>query len=271
MSYSLVSPECFTEQHQQYLSRFRRSIEAVSARSNACVGAKDIQSRHLIATDSYARIVGLAKGGDVAERFDRDMPCEGTAQFADCFVREDQSLLAHSEPNRMTSVLNVHQYSNGLKALIFDKFVLKHRPSRSILGTIYSAREIELSRFFTTLPTYTFEFGIGCSIESTGPDAITGDVALTEVEHEVAFLLTMNWNAEQIAQFMGAQGVALGSSIVQMTRIIAAKLGDESIGAASLREKLIALHVHQKMPSALFRHLMVDAVAMNTSSNAPHG
>jgi hypothetical protein len=81
MSFSLVAPEQFTARQQQYLEKFRRSIDLVSSQAGAIVGAKDVDSRHLIATDSYARIVGLSKGGDVTGRFDREMPCEGTAQF----------------------------------------------------------------------------------------------------------------------------------------------------------------------------------------------
>lgn len=259
MSYSLVSPEQFTEKQKQYVERFRRAIEGASKRSATCFGAKDIHSRHIVATDAYARIVGLAKGGEVAGRFDREMPCEGTARFADCYVREDSALLARQDPNRMTSVLNVHEYSDGLKALVFDKFTLEHRASRAILGTIYSARRVDLSRFFTTLPTYTFEFGLGCSIECTDSDSVAADIALTDHEHEVAFLFAMNWPVEQIAQFMRSHTPLPDTRVLETLAALAEKFGEGAFAAASLREKLIDLRVHQKMPRALFDRLIGSA------------
>ena len=256
MSYSLVAPEQFTEKQQRFLEKFRQSIDLVSSRSGAIVGAKDVNSRHFIATDSYARIVGLHKGGDVAGRFDREMPCEATAQFADCYVREDRDLLSHRDPTRTTSLINIHEYSDGLKALVFNKFALKYRPARSILGTIYSAYEIDISRFFTMLPNYTFEFGVGCSIERADSRAIEGEPPLTEYEYEIAFLLAMKWSLGQISSFMNEYPPSADASVLGRIRAIGEKLGGGFRGASSLRDKLIELGVHQKMPKALFNHVV---------------
>lgn len=256
MSFSLVAPEQFAARQQQYLEKFRQSIDLVSSQANAIVGAKDINSQHLIATDSYARIVGLPKGGDVTGRFDREMPCEGTAQFADCYVREDRELLSHRDPARMSAVINIHEYSDGLKALVFNKFALKHRPSKSILGTIYSAYEFDISRFFAMLPNYTFEFGTGCSIAQADARPIDIETQLTDLEYEIAFLLTMKWSLGQIRDFLTEYRRGTEAGVMGSIRTIGNKLGSGFRGASALRDRLIELGVHQKMPKALFNHVV---------------
>jgi hypothetical protein len=256
MSYSLVHPAQFTEKQKRFIERFCCSIAIVSSRSRTIVGAKDIESRHLVSTDAYAQIVGLTMGGDVTGRFDRDMPCQSTAQFADCFVREDRTLLSHRDPKRTTSVLNMHEYSNGLKTLVFDKLVLKHHPSKSILGTIYAAYEIDMSRFFSLLPTYTFEFGLGCSIERTDGRSVANNVVLTDFEHEIAFMLAINWTLEQITDFVKAHRPQHDTVVISTIRAISEKLCGEFLGALQVRDKLVELRVHQKMPRAFFNHII---------------
>jgi len=255
MSFSLVAPEQFTARQQQYLEKFRQSIHLVSSQAGAIVGAKDIHSQHLIATDSYARLVGLPKGGDVTGRFDREMPCEHTARFADSYVREDSELLSHRDPGRMTAVINIHEYSDGLKGLVFNKFPLKHRPTRTILGTIYSAYEFDISRFFAMLPNYTFEFGAGCSIERADGAAFEIETQLTDFEYEIAFLLTMKWSLGQICDFLSRYRRGTEASVIASIRTIGDKLGGGFRGASALRDRLIELGVHQKMPKALFDHV----------------
>ena len=255
MSFSLVAPEQFTTRQQRYLEQFRQSIDLVSSQSGTIVGAKDVNSQHFIATDAYARIVGLSKGGDVTGRLDREMPCEGTAQFADCYVREDRHLLSHRDAGRMTSVINIHEYSDGLKGLVFNKFVLKHRPTKSILGTVYSAYEFDISRFFAMLPNYMFEFGTGCSIELANDSPTEIKTQLTDFEYEIAFLLTMNWSLRQICDFLNEYQRGTESSVMGSIRTIGDKLGGGLRGASALRDKLIELGVHQKMPKALFNHV----------------
>ena len=90
MSYRLVEPEDFTEDQQSFIEDFSQTVEVASSNSNIIMSTKDIRSCHLVASDAYARIVGLSRGKDVGGRMDRDMPREGTAAFADCYVREDR-------------------------------------------------------------------------------------------------------------------------------------------------------------------------------------
>ena len=102
------------------MSKFRESIFQLSGQTDMIVGAKDVNSRHLVASDAYARIVALARGADVIDRLDKEMPCEGTAQFADCYVQEDLALMRGGDPNAKASILNVHEYGDGLKARVFS-------------------------------------------------------------------------------------------------------------------------------------------------------
>ncbi|HEV3104898.1 MAG TPA: hypothetical protein VGZ01_04335 [Trinickia sp.] len=220
------------------------------------MGAKSIDSRHFIATDAYARIVGLTQGDEVAGRLDRDMPCEATARFADSFVRGDQELLGRGRCNAMKSTLDLHEYSNGLKALIFDKFVMKHHASKSILGVVYSAYEVDMRNFFALLPNYTREFGLGCSIERADGDSILADVRLTAVEYEMCFLLAMNWSVDQISCFMNTHRAAAEPDVNSTLHDIGEKLRTDNAATSALREKLIELGVHQRMPRSFFNHII---------------
>jgi len=98
--YRLISPDQFTSEHIEFLNNFKLSVFLLSSQTDIILGAKDIHSKHFISTDAYAKLVALPTGEDVANRYDVDMPCEGTVEFADCYVREDQELLKQSDINK---------------------------------------------------------------------------------------------------------------------------------------------------------------------------
>ena len=254
MTYSLAESHSFIEEHQSFIERFARTIEVASSSSGAIVGAKDIHSRHLTASDAYARIAGLRYGKDVAGRLDRDMPCEGTARFADCFVREDRDLLESGNPGATTSVLNIHRYETGLTALVFDKFLLKHHPTKSVLGIVYSAYETSLERFTALFPGYWAQFGFGCSIERADASAVHGLGQLSPLEYEVVFLLAVGIDAGGIMHFMRRLRPAPGTNedVSAALAGIADKATAAGITFASLREVLIDARVHQRMPGSFF-------------------
>lgn len=256
MPYSLVEPEHFTDEHQSFIDRFARTIEVASSVNGVIVGAKDIRSRHLTASDSYGRIVGLPCGKDVAGRRDHDMPCEGTAAFADSYVREDQRLLASGDIGALKSVLNIHRYSTGLSALVFDKFLLKHLPSESVLGVVYYAYETELKRFTAVFPRYWSQFGWGCSIERTQGEVIDGVGRLAGVEYEVAFLLAQGYDAESIALCMRRLRPGLNIDSAAALSSITDRFAVAGIPVASLRDRLIEARVHQRMPASFFDKVM---------------
>ncbi|MGN6231858.1 MAG: hypothetical protein ACTHNZ_11960 [Trinickia sp.] len=252
MSYSLVDPERFTDEHRLFIERFGRTIDVASSASGAIAGAKDVHSRHLTANDAYGRIVGLPRGGDVAGRMDRDMPCDGTAAFADCFVREDRRLLDSGDIGALKSVLNIHEYDTGLGALVFDKFLLKHHPSKSVLGLIYCAYHANLERFAALFPSYWSQFGSGCSIERTECGVIDGVGQFSTIEYEVAFLLTLGYDATAIPGFLRRSHFVPDASVDAALRAIGDKMAIVGIPITSVRDRLIEARVHQRMPTSLF-------------------
>lgn len=252
MPYSLVEPEHFTHEHRSFIERFARTIEVASSSSGVIAGAKDIRSRHFTASDSYGRIVGLPCGKDVIGRMDRDMPCEGTAAFADCYVREDQRLIERGDVAALTSVLNIHRYDTGLSALIFDKFLLKHRPSKSVLGVVYCAYETNLARFTALFPEYWSQFGCGCSIERVDSEVIDGIGRLSGLEHEVAFLLALGCDADAITCSMRRLVPDTESSVRKALRSIVDRMATAGIPVANMRDRLVDARVHQHMPTTFF-------------------
>lgn len=259
MNYELVPPEDFTDAHRSFIDAFRRSIDVLSSQTDVIVGAKDIHSRHVIATDAYARLVGLVKGADVTGRLDCEMPCEGTARFADCHIREDRELLCHRDADSTKSILKVYEYSDGLKALVFDKFVMKHHASRSILGIIYHAHEVDVAHLFALLPNYSLEFGSD-TLERAHLDEIVGCANLTEYEYEVGFLIAMNWSVGQISRFMNryrpTANPRVADTIYKCKDRICEKLGIDDCRVPVLREKLLQFGIHRKMPRSFFKRIL---------------
>ncbi|CAB3769234.1 helix-turn-helix transcriptional regulator [Paraburkholderia humisilvae] len=253
----LVSQENFSSSQKRFIESVKDSVNFISSQTDLVLGIKDIRSRHVIATDAYARLVGLLHGTDVTDRLDRDMPCDGTVQFADCYVREDQELLHHPDFNRKKAVLNVHEYSHGIDALIFEKYLLKHHVSDSIVGIIYTASRIGISKFLSLAPDYIREFGIGCSIEGVSGSLDIESFNLTSYEHEVGFLLAMNWDCAQIAHFMNTHHPTpkprSQDTIYKCRNRICAKL---DCHPTRLRDMLVEMRVHQKMPTSFFRRLI---------------
>jgi hypothetical protein len=250
--YSLVEPEQFTDEHRSFIERFAKTVEAASSGSALIAGAKDIQSRHLAASDRLARIVGLARGQDVAGRMDSDMPCEGTAAFADCFVREDRRLLQAGNIGAQKSVLNIHRYDTGFGALVFDKFLLKHHPSRSILGVVYHARETELGRFTALFPSYWSQFGEGCSIERAECETIEGVAQLSEAEYEIAFLVALGYSAEAIACVLPRLHPNAHDDVSATLSELTEKMTIAGVTVANMRDCLIEARIHQRMPRSFF-------------------
>jgi hypothetical protein len=252
MPYSLIEPEQFTDEHRSCIEKFARTLDAASSRSGLIAGAKDIRSRHLTASDPYGRIVGLPCGKDVAGRMDRDMPCEGTAAFADCYVREDSRLLNGGDIGALKSVLNIHRYDTGFSALVFDKVLLKHHPSKSVLGVVYSAHETELGRFTAFFPGYWSQFGEGCSIERAECEAIDGVGRLSEAEYEIAFLLALGYNAEAIARFLPRLRQNTHADVSAVLDDLTDKMAAANIAPARMRDHMIEARVHQRMPKSFF-------------------
>jgi hypothetical protein len=257
--YSLVPSSELTDEHKLHIDELKRNISFISFQTNVIFGAKYIDSWHIISTDAYAKLVGLNTGEEVENRFDRDMPCEGTAELADQFVREDHNLITNPDINKKVSILNVHNYSDGLRAMVFEKSILKHKPTKSILGLLYSAYEIELNSFLTLIPNYIVEFGLG-NMESTDDGIEIDNIRLSEKDHEICFLLTMRWNFQQISDFLNKYSPhktpTTANTIYETHTHICERLCLPNNSAAVLREKLVSMGVHTKIPQTFFNRLV---------------
>lgn len=252
MHYLLVEPEHFTDAHQRFIEQFSHTVELVSSSCDAIVDAKDVQSRHLTASDPYAHIVGLSFGKDVSGRTDGDMPCEDLARFAQCHVRQDRRLLLRPHIGAVQTVLNIHRYATGTKALVFDKYLLKHHPSQSVLGIVYSAYEIDVARFTLLFPDYWAQFGFGCSIERIDHPAVDGLGRLSTLEHEVAFLLALGFDTEAIGHVLPRLRPGPGNDVDAALFGIADKAAAAGVPMANLRHRLIEAFVHERMPKSFF-------------------
>lgn len=251
--YILVKPEDFTKEHLEFIENFKKMIRMLSNTTDTLMGAKDVNSRHIISTAAHAKIVGLRKCGDVMDRLDSEMPCEGTSQYAEQFVKVDKSLLDSHDVKKGTVILNVHNYGDGTRARIFKKFLLKHDDSKSILGTIYSGHDVELSDVLNIMPNYITQFGKTGNTESIDKNSkILGNVTLTEYEQEICFLFLLNWNFKQIANFMNyyrpiPQQRTI-DTIIKRKNYICNKLCIGSTLLSDLQEFLVAINFQNKIP-----------------------
>lgn len=259
--YNLVEPKDFTIEHIDYIEKFKEMIKTLSDTTDTLMGAKDIDSRHIISTSSHAKIVGLKKCGDVTGRLDMDMPCEGTAQYAEQFVQADKSLLDTGDVTRGIVILNVHNYSDGIKARLFKKFILKHDPSKSILGTIYSGQDIDLTDMLNIMPSYITQFGKTGSIDVIDQNSIIfGKTTLTNYEQEICFLLLLNWKPYQIANFMNnfrpSSSSRTPDAIIKKKNYICDKLGIGSYFLSDLKDFLVSVRFHTKVPLSFIQFII---------------
>jgi hypothetical protein len=256
MAYNLVSPEDFTEEQKIFLESVKDYFRIGSYPSGFISGVRDINSKNVITTDYAASLVGLSCGEDIAGHFDRDLPAK-VSELAQDFVDEDRELLDHRDSDRKSSLLNINQYSTGIKALLTEKHPLVHKPSQSILGIIFLSNQVDLSHFFTLMPNYILDFGIHGNIQSVSEKLVIGKTHLTEYEHEVAFLMVINWHPKQIANFMNkyrpSDNPITLDTIYKCRDKISHKFYCEP---KNLREKLIEMSLHRKIPSSFFNRLI---------------
>lgn len=253
MHYRLVEPQYFVDVHQSFVEQFARAVALVSTSSGAIVAAKDIQSRHFTASDLYGVLHGLSCGMDAQGLMDSEMPCEDVARFAECYVRSDRRLLdCGAHIGAMQTVLNIHQYATGSRALVFDKFLLKHHPTRSILGIVLAAYETSIDRFTACFPGYWTEFGFGCTIERVARPTVDGLGKLSQVEHEVAFLLAVGLDTETLARVLPRLRPGPGADVDAALFGLAEKAARAGVPMGGLRDCLIEAHVHQRMPKSFF-------------------
>jgi hypothetical protein len=125
---------------------------------------------------------------------------------------------------------------------------------------MYHAYEINIENFFSLIPNYAMEFGAGCSIENVAGELSVGNLKLTEYEHEVCFLLIMNWNFGQIASFMNKHrpkpNARAADTIYKCRNRICEKLSISNCSSSHFRDVLIDAGLHKKMPELFFNRLI---------------
>lgn len=270
--YKLIDKKHYSNEHITYIDEFRRMINYLSANTDIIMGAKDINSCHIISTNEYAKIVGLKKGNEVIDRMDKEMPCEGTAQYAETFIAEDKSLIDTLDVRKGISVLNIHNYSDGTKARIFKKYMFKHEPSQSILGTIYTGYDINLTDVLNIVPNYITRFGATGSIESINHNyRIYENIKLTNYEQEICFLLILNWDFKQIASFMNIfrpekKGIT-ADTVIKKKNYLCNKFGLRSTLVSELRDFLVSINFHSKMPVSFYNTIIGSSPLRKISIN----
>ncbi len=259
-SYKLVIPKNFTKDHLDYIKEFKRSVTALSGKSNPMFGAKDVNSRHIISTDSVAKVLGLKNGNDMQDRLDSQVPCPGVAENADYYAREDLSLMNTLNVNNMISTLNIHHYDDGLKVRIFRKYILHHPSSQSILGIIYSGHNVVLKDILKIIPSYIARFDITSSIQSIDKEILINGVKLTNYEQEICFLIMLNWGLKQIADFMnryqpGTRQRTL-NTIVRKKNNLCQKFNLASNKIIDLQDFLVSIGFQNKIPAFFFDRMI---------------
>lgn len=262
-----VAQADFTPEQSALFDSFRESVRLISEQSSDVIlGVKDIHSRHFIGTDAAARILALKQGIELSGRLDCEMPCEGTALYADNFVAEDRAMLAGNDIDKTIKILRIYHYSDGLNARVFTKHLLKHRPSHAALGVIYHARDICINDFLNIIPNYIMEFGVDCCIEQQMASAGGRMGNLTDYEQEICFLLLLNWDFGQIADFMNKyrprpdKSPRVADSIIKSKNRICEKLGLPTVRLPELRDALIADGMQKRMPKTFFQRLIGSRV-----------
>lgn len=249
------------------IEQAKHSIKFLSQQCNDILGIKDINSRHVISTNAYAKIVALKNGVEVEGKLDFDMPCQGTAEYAPQYVKEDQELLNALNVHKQISVLNVHHYSDGLKARIFKKRILHHEPTKSILGTIYSGYDVELKDFVSLIPNYIIQFGSTGSLKVIDYSS-TDKLNLNEYEQEICFLLLLNWTPRQIAEFMNIfkpeNSERTLDTIIKKKNYICQKLGIPN-KTECLCEYLVSINFHSNIPKSFYSRIVGSTILREES------
>lgn len=256
--YYLVQPNEYSEEQKKFIEKIKETINIISAQTDLILGARDVHSRPLILTEAARRLL------EMSECMARAPGCANASRFSSCLMteddQEDRDLLMQGDINKKISVLNILQCRDGMRAVVFDKQLLKHVPSQSVLGIFFSAREIELEQCFTVIPNFVLEFGTGVGIEKSHGPLSLQQVKFSEYEHEVCYLMTMNWTCRQIADFFNQYRPKAVprcvDTIYKCRNRICDKLGIADYSTEKLRVRLISMGMHRKMPQSFFNRIL---------------
>jgi len=258
--YCLVQPNEYNEEQKKFIEKIKETICIISAQTDLILGAKDVNSHPLILTDACSRLLDLPRYTDEDHVNRCATTCTAQQRVLTEDDQEDRDLLMQGDINKKISVLTALPCRDGLRAMVFDKQLLKHVPSQSVLGIFFSAREIELQQCFTVIPNFVLEFGTGVSIEKSHGPLNLRQVKFSEYEHEVCYLMTMNWTCRQIADFFNQYRPKAVprcvDTIYKCRNRICDKLGITDYSTEKLRVQLISMGLHRKMPQSFFNRIL---------------
>lgn len=106
------------------------------------------------------------------------------------------------------------------------------------------------------LPVYLLEIGANISAQTNADDSqlLAG---LSDYEREVGFLIVLNWSGKLIAQYLNQarprRPPRSTDAVYKCRNRICDKLGLTEYSNATLKDRLVSLGLHQKVPASFFR------------------
>ncbi|AUR51875.1 hypothetical protein [Aquella oligotrophica] len=259
-NYNLVLPEEYSSAHLDFIESVSQSMQLLSSQLHLIFSAKDIQSRHIISTDTYAHIVGVNSVSEVIGKLDAEFPSYINSRLPNEFVAQDQILLKSMDVNKTIETINTTHYGDGLKSRRCKKSLLHHKETNSILGIVLTLQEIDLLDALNILPQYSFNSGIWgiCQTNNSLATSLIDNKLelLNEYEREICFLIIHQWTPNQIAVFMNTfrpvDKPRTADTIIKKRNYICQKLGLRLNSSYALSEYLMATNLRFQIPESFY-------------------
>lgn len=244
---------------EAYLAEFADAVELMSSQTSLVLAVKDAASRHVAATDAYARRVGLRRGGEVVGLLDRELPCRGVARFADDFVAQDARVMADTRGATLR-VLNVLACGDVPVAMLCSKSQLRDPATGTALGIVCCCHEIELAPLLARLAGQSGEGGMVWSgSRVVEGEQRVGSVVLDVEDYELCYLLATGSDEDGVAALLDRirPGVEPrdAADIGQAWERLCRRFGLPP-DRAGLREALVGVGVAGRVPATLVRQLI---------------
>jgi hypothetical protein len=254
--YTVVKSENYTEEHIKYTNQFKDSVSFLSMQTNLMFYVKDADLKFIIGTDTSAKTLGLKYGSDFTGLAMTDLPCESVAKSAKQITSQEQELMDLCDISKSLEVLNVFEFTDGLRARVATRRPFYHQTSKSILGISSSAINVELKDFINIIPSYLLRFGAIGSIESMKQDINIQDIVLNEYEQEICFLFLLGWSVQQVTDFMDIfrpnDTPRTTDAIIKKKNYICQKLGLTNTNLKNLCDYLFSIGFQNKMPESFY-------------------
>lgn len=200
VNFKLVTPEEFTESDKKYISKlFNMICQIELINPYKIMGFKDINSKYMYCTNSFAKLVGLDSKEEVIGHRDHDMPCE-TSEFGDEYRRQDQKILQKTAALGfyLEVFLETNNFATHKGFLKFTKFGVVNSETNNVVALGYEA-----DNFFTLNPARKImqDFNVKFSYVSKRSKALM-PINLSRMEELVIFWFINNQTNSEIAQII---------------------------------------------------------------------